>query len=171
LFVADLDASGVEFCQISFDAIPIFSKIELAEVKLPENLDVIWIGSLFTHLDEDRTTRWLKYLCQHLGNHGVLLATFHGLWSIDQQPGSPMINDDAWKKIVAGYRTTGYGYERYTEFDLGDYGISVSSAAKILEIATTIKGTRVLAYTERGWANNHDVLIITRNDRLTRYAP
>jgi trans-aconitate methyltransferase len=168
LFVSDLDASGVEFCQATFGATPVFSKAELTDVSLPDNLDVIWIGSLFTHLDEDRTTRWLNYLCRHLSNQGVLVATFHGLWSIDEQRHVPMINNHAWETIMAGYRQTGFGYERYSEFNLGDYGVSLSSAAKILDIATAIEGTRVLAYTERGWANNHDVLVITRNDRLAR---
>jgi SAM-dependent methyltransferase len=169
LFVSDLDSSGVEFCQTTFNASPIFSKTELTEVSLPENLDIIWIGSLFTHLDEHRTTRWLNYLAHHLASHGVMIATFHGLWSIEEQRRGPMINDAAWQRILSEYHATGFGYERYSEFDLGDYGVSLSSAAKILSIATAIEGTRVLAYTERGWANNHDVLIITRNDRLAHF--
>lgn len=169
LFVSDLDASGVEFCRDTFAAVPVFSKQELTAVALPTGLDVIWIGSLFTHVDESRTSRWLNYLCDHLSPHGVLVATFHGLWSMDQQQRSAMINATAWETIMAGHRETGFGYERYSEFDLGDYGISLSSASKILEIATAIKGTRVLAYIERGWANNHDVLIMTKNDRLARY--
>ena len=33
-------------------------------------------------------------------------------------------------------------------------------------MADSIPNTKVVAYTERGWANNHDVLTLNRSDRL-----
>lgn len=166
IFACDLDHGGVDFCAEEFGAMPVHSKAELTEVGLPEALDVIWIGSLFTHIDEARTTRWLHYLSDHLAPQGVIVASFHGLFSKQLQSRVPMINDVSWGKIVSQYETSGFGYSPYTEHDMGDYGVSLSSPSKILDIATSIEETRVLAYTERGWANNHDILVLTKNDRL-----
>jgi SAM-dependent methyltransferase len=40
--------------------------------------DLVWCGSVFTHLDEDRQDRWLHELCRVLRPRGLLLASLHG---------------------------------------------------------------------------------------------
>jgi hypothetical protein len=47
-----------------------------------------------------------------------------------------------------------------------DWGVSVSKPEKIIEIAGNIPGVRILSYSERGWADNHDVLAVARTDRF-----
>ena len=49
---------------------------------------------------------------------------------------------------------------------LGEYGFSMSKPSSILDLADAISGMRVVSYTERGWANNHDILALCRDDRL-----
>lgn len=169
MFFCDLETDGVDFCAETFGGERIYSRPELSEVALPRDLDLIWIGSLFTHVDEKRTARWLSHLAAHLGEHGVLVATFHGLFAAKLQETHPMIDAASWKKIVKGYERTGFGYAPYTELDMGDYGISLSRPSRIVDMATAIEGTRMLAYQERGWANNHDVLALTRNDRYRAF--
>jgi SAM-dependent methyltransferase len=165
IFFSDLDESGVDFCASQFAGEGVYSEQELTKAALPGNLDVIWIGSLFTHVDEARTERWLRYLVSHLSSSGILVATLHGLWSAEQQKLHPMINPQSWSEILVQYRQTGFGYAKYTEHDMGDYGVSLSHPSKILQIASTIPDSRIVCYTERGWANNHDVLTISRLDR------
>lgn len=126
-----------------------------------------WIA--FTHVDEDRTSRWLRYLTTRLSPNGVLVATFHGLYSIKEQSVRPMINASAWAEITHQFERSGYGYAPYTEFDMGDYGVSLVRPSKLIDIATSIEGTRVVTFAERGWANNHDVLALSKNDRLTAF--
>jgi SAM-dependent methyltransferase len=166
MYVCDLDKTGVEFCAREFRTFPVYSLPELTDVDLPKNLDLIWVGSLFTHVDEIRTKKWLNKLARHLAPHGLLVSTFHGLFSEQLQKTFPMIDPQSWMRILDGYNRTGFGYAKYTDIDMGDYGISLSRPSKIMEIATSIPETRVLAYTERGWAGNQDVLIMSRYDRL-----
>lgn len=40
--------------------------------------DLVWCGSVFTHLDEDRQDRWLQELRRVLKPGGLLVATVHG---------------------------------------------------------------------------------------------
>lgn len=170
MFFCDIDAEGADFCASTFSGQSIHSQPDLTGIHLPRDLDIIWIGSLFTHVDEARTTAWLNYLARHLSDHGILVATFHGLFFtklVKQHP--EMLGGCDWNKIYSGWEKSGYGYAKYVRDDMGDYGISLSSAAKILSIATAIPDTRVLTYTERGWAGNHDVLVITKNDRFRSF--
>ena len=75
----DVDAGSVEWCQqhllrsrcLVTDGLP----------PLPfesGSFDLIWCGSVFTHLDEDRQDRWLKELHRLLTPDGILLASVHG---------------------------------------------------------------------------------------------
>lgn len=50
------------------------------------------------------------------------------------------------------------------------YGISLSSASRIVSMVMKIPGVRLLSYTERGWGHNHDVLVISNTDRLQPWA-
>lgn len=166
LFFCDIDRSGADFCAETFDGKPIYSEPDLTRVCLPSGLDLIWIGSLFTHVDGDRATAWLRYLCGHLAEHGLLVATFHGLFFPELVKTRKLLGGADWDKITQEFEATGYGYARYANPEMGDYGISLSKASKIMDIATSIPKTRVASYTERGWAGNHDVLILTKHDRL-----
>jgi hypothetical protein len=168
---------------------------DLTQVRLPVPFDVIWVGSLFTHVDQRRTGEWMKFLCECLGDNGVLVATFHGRWSIEVQRTHPLIDRDRWRGILRDFERTGYGYADYGVsihgsgkiIDFADsvpggrimarrffglferargWGISLTKPEKIIEIAGNIPGVRILSYSERGWADNHDVLAVARTDRL-----
>jgi SAM-dependent methyltransferase len=164
LFFCDINEEGAEFCAKTFGGTAIISELELTDVELPRQLDVIWVGSLFTHICRRRTERWLPYLAGYLEDHGILVATFHGAWTVESQKVYPHIHQAVFDKIVSEYESSGYGYAPYP--DTRDYGFSIAKPEIIMKIASGIGGVRVLAYTERGWANNQDVLVITRNDRL-----
>lgn len=79
----DLDTSGVDFSVSRFNGAAIYSKPDLTCVALGGPYDLIWIGSLFTHVDWATTRAWLAHLVASLTEDGVLVATFHGHWSIE----------------------------------------------------------------------------------------
>lgn len=171
LHFCDIDAEGAEFCARTFGGTAIVSRPELTEVALPK-VDMIWVGSLFTHVDKDRTQRWLRYLCEHLNPDGILLATFHGNWSVRMHDDHyPMIDAASWQEILAGYHATGYGYARHAGETLDDYGISLSRPEAIIGIVSEIPGVRLAGYHERGWADNHDVVMIAKEDRDLPWSP
>jgi SAM-dependent methyltransferase len=160
----DIDGEGVNFCSQTFDGRAIYSRPELTHVPLGGPFDVIWIGSLFTHVDETRTQRWLRYLCGHLSEDGLLLASFHGTWSREvQERYNKMIPDQEWAAILEQTDRAGFGYAKYPNFR--DYGISLVRPSKPIELAAAIEGIRILSYVERGWADHQDVLTIARTDR------
>jgi len=160
----DIETEGTEFCAREFGGDAFYSKPELSKLVLPYSYDVIWVGSLFTHVDYDRTKRWLEHLCSFLSPDGVLVATFHGNSSIEVQKTHPMIDPASWQKIVHEYENAGYGYAPYETIE--GLGISLCKPSKIVEVVEGIPGIRLLSYMERGWADNHDVLGVAKTDRL-----
>jgi trans-aconitate methyltransferase len=168
LHVSDLDMRGVDFCAEAFNGVPIYSKPDLVDVLFPQKYDLIWVGSLFTHVNEDRCTRWLRFLCDQLDKDGVLVASFHGPWSVQMhRTHYAMIDDILFAEILAGYEREGWGYADYPGQE--NYGISLSKPWKIIDIAGRIPECRVLCYTERAWADNHDILSIARSDRFLEW--
>ena len=170
MYFCDLEPEAADFCATRFRGTPIHSQPELTEVALPK-VDVIWVGSLFTHVDEARTRRWLSYLCEHLNPEGVLVATFHGPWSLQMQEQAPMIDDESWKKIVDGYEETGFGYAPYPNGTDDDYGISLTRPGAVCDMVGQIPDVRLAGYMERGWAENHDVVVVTRDARTKPWKP
>lgn len=170
LHFCDILHEGADFCAETFGGTAIHSRPELTEVELPQ-VDMIWVGSLFTHVDRDRTRRWLRHLCERLNPDGVLAATFHGEWSLSMQKLFPMLAQDHWARIVDQYEREGYGYAPYPDWPDGDYGVSLSSPHAVIDLVREIPGVRLAGYMERGWADNHDVAIIARDDRARPWTP
>ena len=165
LSFCDIARPAVDFCSREFDGFGVYSREELTETPLGA-YDVIWVGSLFTHISRERTARWLAYLAQHLSRDGIVVATFHGVWSIEVQKTNPLIGPEQWKSILQQFAAAGYGYASYPDSGSYDFGVSLSSPAAIVALASEIDGIRILSYTERGWADNHDVLVLGRTDRF-----
>ena len=161
----DLDVEGLQFCAETFGALPIRSVEELTDVAFPNNYDVIWVGSLFTHTARKTTNRWIAHLARFLSPHGIIVTTLHGRFSEQVQRLYPYIGEDRWSKIMQGYRATGHGYCDYVRAEShsyieGSYGISVTKPHVTIEDVEEIPGTRIHLYLERGWAGHHDVLVL-----------
>jgi SAM-dependent methyltransferase len=148
---------GAEFCAREFCGEAIIAGPELTEVPLP-HVDVMWVGSLFTHITESKTRSWLAYLAEHLNDHGILVATFHGRRSFEIfKTQFPDLVNQTWP--VA--ETSGWGYVPYDDAE-PDWGFSMNTVVKLVEIAEAVPGVRIGGLVEAGWDGNHDVLTLLR---------
>ena len=162
---ADIDTDGADFCASQFRGTAIHSQADLSQAPIGEGYDIIWIGSLFTQVDEARAETWLRDLCRRLAPRGILVATLHGNWSKEvQKKHGAMIGPAEWDEILRGCEATGWGYARYPGPD--DYGGSLCQASAVIAMASRVEGVRILGYNERGWAGNHDVLVMEARDRM-----
>jgi 2-polyprenyl-3-methyl-5-hydroxy-6-metoxy-1,4-benzoquinol methylase len=78
LTACDLDRDAVDFCAAEFNARPVYSHEDIRCVSLDQCFDVIWCGSLFTHLDSQQWPDFLGFFAEHLSPDGVLVFTTHG---------------------------------------------------------------------------------------------
>lgn len=169
--VCDLDESGVDFCASEFAATAVPAHTDLTKTAFPRKYDLIWIGSLFTHLPQDKTMQWLSFLSHHLTEKGIIVATFHGRWAMKMQELIPYTDAKRWDEVKRGYDLGGYGFVDYApglghEFVPGTYGVSAVRPFRLLQMIEHVVGTRIILFQEKGWADNHDVLAFGRPDVL-----
>ena len=140
----DLNPAAVAFCVRHFEGAGVISKPDLTGLRFDRRFDLIWVGSLLPHLDLERVGAWLTFLCGQLRDDGVLIATFHGGWSIEMHKLFPMIAEDRWAQILKGYDDSGFGYASYEDGMAYPYGINLSRPAVIVDLVSGIGGVRLL---------------------------
>lgn len=169
----DLDKAGVDFCSEIFGAKAIYSTPELTEAPLSGPYDLIWVGSLFTHVSRETFKRWSAYLATLLSERGIVVASMHGRYAEVMHSLYPYLPQDTWDRVIKpAYDATGYGYADYELSDQvalhnvipGDYGISIARPSVVLEDIAAIPDTRIFLFAERLWAGHHDVVAYGRPD-------
>lgn len=168
--VCDLDIAGMDFCVRQFGARAVTPHEDLTKTVFDREYDLIWIGSLFTHLSEARTRSWLTFLSKQLSPTGIIVSTFHGRWALRMQRIIPYLDERRWEHVLEGYFKNDYGYVDYEkgvgyhDFIEGSYGISAAKPRKLIEIIEDVPGVRIFLYQEKGWGDNHDVIAFGRPD-------
>lgn len=162
LTACDLVKDGVDFCAEEFGATPVYSDVDLSKLAFESPFDLIWCGSLLTHLDAPLWLAPFRVFLRSLAPGGVAVVTLHGRWvafrmrqGIDY--GLPRDRIDA---ILAGYDAKGFGYADYV--DQTGYGASVCTPAWILGELASWEEFRVVGYAEKQWDDHQDVLAIQR---------
>ena len=159
------DVAGAEFCAERFGGEAIRSDTDPGAIPLPF-VDVIWVGSLFTHLTEESTRRWLVALAERLNPEGVLIATFHGRTSLATYRKTGTLNSGTADRIEEECRLLGWGYQPYRVNGDTEWGFSLTSTARLAEIGASVPGMRIAGIREAGWGNNQDVLTLIKRQKL-----
>jgi SAM-dependent methyltransferase len=155
---SDLDRDGVDFCARQFGSLPIYSDPDPAEVRLVGGYDLIWVGSLFTHLDADRCRAFLDLLRHNLAEGGLLLLSTHGRNAVDRWP----LDDERNRAIVEDFERDGFGYRDHAGVE--GYGTSAFTAAWIAKQLEPWTDLMLIGYMERGLADHQDVVTLLKTD-------
>jgi SAM-dependent methyltransferase len=118
--------------------------------------DLIWVGSLMTHLPEWETLRVIQYLKAHLTKGGVLVLTTHGdlvYQRLRVRERLYNVGEAGIGKIIREFDRLGYGHAGHGR---SSYGISVSKPSRIV---TMIEACNLVCvyFKARGWAGHQDV--------------
>jgi SAM-dependent methyltransferase len=156
--VCDLDRAAVDFTAATFRARGVYSTPNFRDLRLDGPFDLIWVGSLLTHLPEHQTRQFLDFAVRHMGPNSRLVVTSHGEHVASQLRAQRYgLTEPAARGLIVQYLSTGYGYRGYD----GDptYGISLVARAWY---ETLLDGSalRLQAYYERGWDRHQDVLVM-----------
>lgn len=153
----DLDFEAVEFCISEFGCKGLFSNVVFEKINLQNQYDLIWVGSLFTHLNKELFRRLLKVLIDNLKSGGILIFSAHGSFSLEIIDGYAGIIPDDRKEISAILQSEGFYFTPYE--NLTDYGISISLKSFVEQNLEELFGNnvRLLNFREKGWDNHHDV--------------
>jgi SAM-dependent methyltransferase len=158
----DIDAAAVDFCAATFDAKPAYSREEPREVEIEGVFDLIWCGSLLTHLDSDRWPRFLELFSSLLVENGLLIFTTHGRRVADvirrsDPPGKRhQLEPEQVQELLAAYEQDGFGYQDYRHAQ--NYGFSLSSPSWVAHTIASSPDLRLVALTELGWMMFQDTV-------------
>ncbi len=158
IFAAELNRQALRFCTEEFSVRSFESRVEFDEVNVAESFDLIWCGSLLTHVDENSSRNLLRLFCQHLSPGGLCVFTTHGEKTLENLESGNFrynLSKAGQQRVLQAYHNHGFGYSDY-RFRSG-YGISLSTREKILEMADTAGDWQEVYYQQRGWDNHQDV--------------
>jgi len=161
IVACDIEPVKVEFCTAQFNAVPLASSADVSSIDLGAPYDVIWCGSLLTHLDEPTFCDLLALFSRSLAPSGVAVLTTHGRFApVFQSTVCGYLPHEIFDRIEAGFNNRGFGYANY----LGEssYGISVNSPSFLLQRLESDRTITVRGLVERGWDDHQDVVIFEK---------
>jgi SAM-dependent methyltransferase len=158
LSFSDIDDSGWQFCASEFNGMGFPSAPGFSELKIPGKYDLIWLGSVFTHLDWDRSVQLLTQLASSLKPQGVVVATVRGKACYETMVNNPdRFNIGGYyDQLLNEYEKSGFGYMDYKDFK--DWGQHLINPANLSKLAKD-SNSQLLEVVEQGWANIHDVAV------------
>lgn len=173
----DLDRGGVEFCERTFGVEGALSERDLDELSLNRTYDLVWCGSLLTHLPEGNARAALRALARHLAPHGLLMFTTHGdairrliadhiaSGSVDDD-GKPellraygRLEEPAGSELLHAYDEKGFGFAPYPDSQDASYGFALSSQGWVEARLADVPGLVHLSSQRAAWHGRQDVYV------------
>lgn len=133
IWASDLDPGHVRFCAEHFSTHSHQSSADLSTVRFDAEFDLIFCGSLLTHLPESQSRAALSLIARSLGPTGTAVVTLHGRHAVHTQHHTwKYMSDEAFAVAERGMRETGYGFAPYGPAQgpfttSPEYGVSVAS--------------------------------------------
>jgi SAM-dependent methyltransferase len=153
----DVNRDGVAFCARSFGASGVYADQDPAQVQLGGRFDLIWVGSLFTHLDAPRWHGFLELLASHLERDGLLVFTVHGRGAIEElRVGQRTFAVADADGLLERCDRDGFAYEHYLGHD--SFGISLSRPWWVCRELERHARLELVLYAEGGWNGRQDAV-------------
>jgi hypothetical protein len=179
LTACDIDRGAVEFCAETFGAVPVYAQTRPEQIRFDREFDLIWSGSLFTHLEADRFGGFLRLFGSYLAPDGLLVFTTNGSSRHKVLSGlleeEPETESDRVEReqaanyfplppgslagMAADYEREGFAYAAYDFME--NFGGTLSSPAWVCKQLERLPELQLIAYTEQGW-NVQDVVACMR---------
>lgn len=155
LTACDVDADAVAFCARRFAAEPVVAPARPAELELPRRYDLIWCGSLLTHLDAEDGGALMALFERALAPGGVAVFTTVGDFGaarIRRGETTYHLPRERALAVAEAYEREGFGYADYDGSER--YGVTLTSREWVRARAG---GLEELWFKPRGWDAHQDV--------------
>lgn len=162
IYGVEIDRAALEFVQSTFSVEPILGNTDFT-VELPKNIDLIFSGSLMTHLDDWQWQPFLTSCIGSLSSNGTFVFTTHGrlaaLMARDRHPLFGTLIDTP--ALYERYKRDGFAFLPYAK-DYPTFGLTLSSPEWIMRQLQSLPNVKIVAFHERAWGQ--DVVAIQRTD-------
>jgi len=162
----DLYKPHLDFCAEHFAAIPLMSKENLYELDVGQ-WDLIFCGSLLTHLPEHLFWPTMRFIRRSLTPNGIAIVTLEGRHALHIQDHKwKFIEDSLFDVARAQYHAAGFGFVDYNpgmranKFpDQASYGVALVSPSWLMAGLQKLDDVRVIGFSERVWDDHQDVIV------------
>jgi SAM-dependent methyltransferase len=159
----DVRPADLDFCHEQFGTNTWLSGTDIETLRPLRAYDLIWAGSVMTHLPEAETRKLLFAFVRWLRPNGVAVFSSHGRYARSRQETGEFtyMDDVLFRRARAGYLASGYGYNDYPG-QVG-YGISFITLPWFVETLSECPNVIIALLSERAWDAHHDVVAFQRN--------
>lgn len=161
LHASDLRTEDLAFLAANLNCKVSQSSVDLAALNFDTKFDVIWAGSVLTHLSKEDCILLLRQFLNWLNPGGIAIASYHGRHSLSM-PTSYIEPIERWHEICQEYQQTGFGYRDYTHSP--GYGISLANAQSMAALVMNEGLGKIVCITERAYDEHQDVICIQNKD-------
>jgi SAM-dependent methyltransferase len=162
----DLYSPHIDFCASQFDAVPILSRENLNELDVGL-WDLIFCGSLLTHLPDEQFRQSIDFMARSLSPSGIAIVTLEGRHSVHIQDHKwKLIDDERFAVARAGFDREGFGFVDYAHAfrseNFGEqqsYGVTLAKPSHVMGILEARDDIAILGFQERAWDDHQDIVI------------
>ena len=157
------DAAALNFSCNIFSAHPVLSNEAFDDVSIYGEFDLIWSGSLLTHLPKELIQKALTIFYRHLAKPGVCIVSAHGDHAINRlKEGKDKYNlvSEERDRIIKNYYEAGYSYKSDYNIAAGN-GISFISYEKIKTLIEKNGKLSLTHFKSHGWDEHQDIYVLT----------
>lgn len=168
IVACDLYDYHYNFCAKTFGVEAKKSTEHFDDLNFDRKFDLIFCGSLLTHLPEHDYKAAMRCMVRALSDTGIALITLQGRTAeYIQQNRYQFIEPHRFEIAMKTVPATGFGYVDYdphwmTEVwkEQAEYGVAMVRPHYAVKNIEADNGVRILGFIERGWDDAQDVLII-----------
>lgn len=164
IVASDRVRDGVDFCAQTFDAIPVYSNDAYEDIDLGEPFNMIWLGSVYTHLPMALWHKLTRMLKDHLAPEGLLIFSYAGpyvaqLMMDGERNQFAEVDESNMRAFLEDYRQTGFGYARHDGVGDREWGRAIISHERLFQFLHDEELT-VRMMGERLYANRQDIVAV-----------
>jgi SAM-dependent methyltransferase len=161
LFVSDLDRLGEHFCAETFGAHSIEASVDFSS-PLGRQFDLIFCGSLLTHLPERRFVEAVDWFVAALAPDALLVLSLHGRRADHAERAVRSIDPAKWQRVREAAYAGGFGFVETERLDGAVYGYSLTAPSWVTRIAERRPLLRIVSYQEAAWNDHQDAIVLQR---------
>ncbi|MCB1224272.1 MAG: class I SAM-dependent methyltransferase [Verrucomicrobiales bacterium] len=157
IYATDMDAEGLGFCVHHLRCFGVATDLDHGPDWVSARFDLIWVGSVFTHLSVADSQRLMAHLAAFLAPGGLVVFTTHGENALDRMRAHSegyRLESAVLDQIVSDCEKTGHGYADYPNWP--GYGVSASQTVWVQELARAA-GLTCITHLPAGWDAHQDV--------------
>lgn len=162
IIASDRVRDAVDFCAQTFGAVPVYSDDSYEDIPLGGDFDMIWLGSIYTHLPMHLWSKLTRLLYRNLRQGGLLVFSYAGPHVADLIIGGERnafadIAEDEMNTFLKSYRETGFGYSRHEGVGDREWGRSIISHERLFTFLKE-EGLSISLLGERLYGSRQDIV-------------